>query len=207
MNFDQKAGTWDDNLERVQRAHIIAAEIIKFTNPDCSGNALEFGCGTGLLSSFLKESFKSITLVDSSNAMIDVLKRKIESENISNFIPICADDISVIDEVSGFDSVYTLMTLHHIQDLDKLFKTFYKKMNDNAILCIADIVTEDGSFHSEQKDFIGSNGFDKAFLRKKLLQSGFETKYYKVCYVIKKNVNGEIKDFPVFLLIAKRKKR
>ena len=45
---------------------------------------MEFGCGTGLISFNLTDSFKNITLVDSSKNMIDILNDKIEKYNIQN---------------------------------------------------------------------------------------------------------------------------
>ena len=50
MNFDDEAKDWDNDPKKTERAIIFAKEIIDFINPDKTMNALEFGCGTGLLS-------------------------------------------------------------------------------------------------------------------------------------------------------------
>ncbi len=80
QHFDERAQDWDNDIEKVERAGTLAKEIIDFIQPDKSFNALEFGCGTGLLSYQLKNVFKSITLVDTSEGMMKVLREKIERE-------------------------------------------------------------------------------------------------------------------------------
>ena len=49
-HFDEKAQNWDNDITKVERANIFAREIYNFIQPDRLMNALEFGCGTGLLS-------------------------------------------------------------------------------------------------------------------------------------------------------------
>jgi len=53
-------------------------EINEFIQPKKKLNALDFGCGTGLLSFKLKDFFKTITLTDNSEGMISVLQEKVE---------------------------------------------------------------------------------------------------------------------------------
>ncbi len=72
MSFDKYAITWDTE-KRVNRAKIIAEEISKTIQIKKRYNALEFGCGTGLVSFNLYDKFESITLVDISKGMIDML--------------------------------------------------------------------------------------------------------------------------------------
>jgi hypothetical protein len=78
-------------------------------------------------------------------------------------------------------------------------------LNPGGYLCIADLVTEDGSFHSEHPDFDGHNGFDCYEIQIYLINNGFKIDYYKTCYKITKTVNNsETKQFPVFLVIGKK---
>jgi ubiquinone/menaquinone biosynthesis C-methylase UbiE len=91
MNFDEQAVVWDDDLKKIERAKVVAKEIINFIQPDQKLTALEFGCGTGLLSFELKDSFKRITLADNSEGMIKVLKKKIKTSGVNNFDPILLD--------------------------------------------------------------------------------------------------------------------
>ena len=74
--FDEKAKTWDDNPDHAQRANTIAQASIEQLPYDPSFTAMEYGCGTGLLSFPLRERFRKITLIDNSAGMLEVLKKK-----------------------------------------------------------------------------------------------------------------------------------
>jgi 2-polyprenyl-3-methyl-5-hydroxy-6-metoxy-1,4-benzoquinol methylase len=202
-HFDHQAQNWDLDPAKVERAEIFAREINDFIKPAQKLHALEFGCGTGLLSYFLKDHFKTITLVDESKGMIEVLKEKIATENLSHFKPLQLDLFSEPLH-QEFDVVYTLMTLHHIHDTGKIIEIFHKLLRPGGHLCIADLVAEDGSFHSNHPGFDGHFGFDKQALELLLLQHGFITEYYHISFVIEKDFNGSQRKYPLFLLIAKR---
>ena len=204
MSFDKDARDWDKDLKKVERSEIFAKAITDFIKPDTTLKALEFGCGTGLLSFALKDAFQAITLVDNSQGMIDVLQEKIKNKGISNFTPICSNSLEDGLKPNNFDVIYTLMTLHHIVDLDRILQLFYSSLKTNGYLCIADLVEEDGSFHSDSTTFDGHNGFDKDELNAILLKNGLETEYYKICTESERELNGKIKKYPLFLLIAKK---
>jgi ubiquinone/menaquinone biosynthesis C-methylase UbiE len=208
MTFDEKAKDWDNNPNNISRAQILADEIKSFLKIDDSMNAFEFGCGTGLLSFLLKDSFKSITLSDTSAEMLKILEKKIELSNISNFNPILIDltQKDFPQEQQKFDVIYTSMTLHHIKDIDILFQKFRLLSNPGGYLCIADLDDEDGRFHSHLDDFDGHWGFSRNAIETYLKKHGFETVYYKIVLQIEKQFNNsETKNYPVFLIIAKMK--
>ncbi len=204
MSFDKQAQEWDNDPQKIERAAVFAKEINGFIQPDKRLNALEFGCGTGLLSFKLKDFFKTITLVDNSKGMIDVLKDKIDKEGVKNFIPLQMNLLEENIPFSEIDVVYTLMTLHHIHDIDKTLNLFNSIIKPNGYLCIGDLVREDGSFHSNHKDFDGHNGFDKDELSEIVIKNGFKVDYYKECFVIEKKVNEKISKYPLFLMICKK---
>ena len=200
MSFNAKAKDWDNDPGKVERAKVFAAEIVNYIQPDNTMKALEFGCGTGLLSFHLKDFFNSVTLVDTSENMLDVLQEKIDRENLTNFKPVLIDLLNDKLNDSDFDLIYTLMTMHHIIDLDKILTKFSALLKTGGYLCIADLVKEDGSFHSNVADFNGHNGFDKNELTKILDKNGFEVIFYKICYEIEK----DNRKYPLFLMIGKK---
>jgi ubiquinone/menaquinone biosynthesis C-methylase UbiE len=204
MFFDEKAAVWDNDPKKVERAKIVAGEINAFLKPDGKLSALEFGCGTGLLSFELKDSFKTITLVDNSEGMISVLKEKIEAADVKNFTPLLIDITESNIKLQEHDVVYTLLALHHVSDIDKTLKTFHSIIKQNGYLCIADLVKEDGSFHGHGDGFNGHNGFDRKELTGKLLNHGFRVEHYTECLEIEKEVGNGIKKFPVFLMIGRK---
>ena len=202
--FDTKAKEWDNNPDKVKRAKTFAKEINNFIQPNKTLNALEFGCGTGLLSFELKDAFKTVTLVDTSEGMIEVLKEKIAHLNVANFKPVLADLLEEKKDISNIDVLYMLMTLHHINDIDKAFKVFYDIIKTNGYLCIADLVEEDGTFHGPELNFDGHEGFSKKELSTKLADYGFKMEYYSIPHTIEKQQANSIKKYPLFLMIAKK---
>ncbi|OGS73248.1 MAG: hypothetical protein A3F91_05485 [Flavobacteria bacterium RIFCSPLOWO2_12_FULL_35_11] len=205
-HFDQQAKEWDNDPKKTERAIIIANEMIDFIQPNKTMNAFEFGCGTGLLSYQLKDSFKTITLADTSEGMIKVLQEKITDENINNFKPRLVDlleDDSVINR-SEFDVIYTLMTLHHILEIDKILEIFNAMLKTGGYLCIADLVQEDGSFHTNVPGFDGHNGFDRAALSAVLSNHGFKVDYNEIPLEIEKEFDKKVRKYPVFLMICKK---
>lgn len=206
MHFDEKALDWDNDPKKVERASVFAKEISNFIMPNKEMNALEFGCGTGLLSFQLKDNFNKITLADNSEGMIDVLKDKIAQDNIKNFVPFHIKSFENDLKPNDYDVIYTLMTMHHILDLNEILKVFNSILNPGGFLCIADLVSEDGSFHSKYPDFNGHLGFNKDELEKILVSNGFNIEFYNICYEIEQIINGEIKKYPLFLMICKKVK-
>ena len=82
--FDTKAKEWDNNPYIVKRAKTFAKEINNFIQPNKTLNALEFGCGTGLLSFELKDTLNTIFGAEASKGMIEVLKENIEKKYEQN---------------------------------------------------------------------------------------------------------------------------
>lgn len=205
-HFDQQAKEWDNDPKKTERAMIIAKEMADFIQPNNTMNAFEFGCGTGLLSYQLKDSFKTITLADTSEGMIKVLQEKIDDENIDNFKPLLVDllkENAVINK-SKFDVIYTLMSLHHILEIDKILAIFNAMLKTGGYLCIADLVQEDGSFHTNVPGFDGHNGFDREKLSAVLSNHGFKVAYNEIPLEIEKEFDNKVRKYPVFLMICKK---
>lgn len=205
VNFNELALTWDKEPRRVERAKVVADEIIKSILGLGRMNGLEYGCGTGLLSFCLQPYLKHITLGDNSQGMLDVLTQKIENSKINNMTPLMLDlsqGQNVVDE--KFDIIYTLMALHHISDIDKVIDSFSNMLNLAGYICIADLDEEDGSFHGD--GFNGHNGFNRNELTEKLMKYSFNEISWKICYEnTRKFENGTERKYPMFLLIGQKK--
>jgi SAM-dependent methyltransferase len=204
MNFDNQAKDWDNDPKKIERAEILAKEIKQYFKEEKLSTAFEFGCGTGLVSYFLKDFFKTITLADNSTGMISVLKEKIEREKLFNLNPILIDLLENDLDITKQDVIFTLLTIHHILDLDKLFAVFNNILKPGGYICIADLVSEDGSFHSKYPEFDGHNGFAKNELTLIIENNGFKLLSYKVFHIIEKQVDNENRQYPLFLLIGKK---
>ena len=146
-NFDKKAKTWDEDPQIVLRAQKVAAHIRKGVplNPDMS--ALEYGCGTGLLSFALKDDLRRISLADSSQEMLRVLNEKIQRAQIKNMFPMYLNLVGGDVCLQKFDLIYSLMVLHHVKDTRKILVSLRDLLHEGGFLCIADLDKENGSFH------------------------------------------------------------
>lgn len=204
MSFDIKAKEWDDE-RRINRARIIADEISKAICSDGLDSALEFGCGTGLISFFLKDKVNQITLVDTSKGMIDVLNSKIEKFEIENMRAYQIDineDNPLIEE--SYDIIYTSMAMHHVIDIDTTLKSFYRLLKKNGLLCIVDLDEEDGTFHSQEKDFKGHNGFNHDALKSQLEKVGFKDIDVNTFYKDERIIVEKSVEFSLFLMVGKK---
>jgi len=204
MYFDDKAKDWDNDPDKVERAKILANEISIFLKDKNINNAFEFGCGTGLVSFFLKDFFQNITLADNSEGMINVLEEKIQAAKIKNLKPLLTQLLEDELTIDKQDVIYTLMTMHHVLELDKALTIFNSILNTNGYLCIADLVKEDGSFHSNHPGFDGHNGFDKDELSSILIKNGFSIELYKIFFNLEKKFENGSKKYPLFLMIGKK---
>jgi ubiquinone/menaquinone biosynthesis C-methylase UbiE len=204
MNFDEHALTWDNDPKKVERAKAVAGEIIRFIQPDPAHTALEFGCGTGSLSFELKDFFKTIILADSSRGMISVLKDKIRASGVRNFKPLLINFPEEDIKIPKQDVIYTLMTLHHMADISKSLQLFHSLLKPGGFLCISDLVKEDGSFHGPDEDV--HHGFDRAELTGILQDNNFTVDYYNECYVIEKETGDEVRQYPLFIMIGRKRK-
>ena len=203
MSFDDYAKTWDTDI-RINRAKIIADEIKNTLDicKDCS--AMEFGCGTGLISFNLFDNFKSITLVDSSKGMIDILNSKIDTYKVNNMFPYLLDITNENSLNMKFDVIYNSMVLHHIQDTNAIIKNFHEMLNNDGYLCIVDLDEEDGSFHLKYPGYDGHNGFNQKELETILYKAGFKEIESKTFYHDYKIIDDKKVNYSLFLMKAKK---
>ena len=128
-NFDERAKDWDFDPKKVERARVVAEAIRKAVVLSTNMNALEYGCGTGLLSFALQENLGQITLADTSQGMLDVLSEKIATSGVTNMHPVRLDLETDPLPVEKYHVTYSLMTLHHIHDARKILNKFHDVRN------------------------------------------------------------------------------
>jgi 2-polyprenyl-3-methyl-5-hydroxy-6-metoxy-1,4-benzoquinol methylase len=202
-NFDERAKDWDSDPAKVERAWMVAEAIRKAIPLSTKMNALEYGCGTGLLSFALQPDLGQITLADASQGMLDVLAGKITAAGVTNMHPLRLDLLNDPLPAERYRLIYSLMVLHHIQQVQDIIGKFHSMLEPNGYLLIADLDKEDGSFHTDGTTDI-HRGFDRAELKKRVEAAGFASVAFSTGYEIKKQVNGTLKSFPVFLLNARK---
>ncbi len=201
-DFNARAADWDSDPQRVERAAAVAEAIRRQAPLAVGWQALEYGCGTGLLSFALQPYLGEITLADSAPGMLEVLASKIARSGLHTLHPRLLDLESDALPAERFDLVYTLMTLHHIGQAQKVLQAFAALLRPGGWLCIADLDREDGTFHPP--GFSGHLGFERAEISGWLTQAGFENQSFSTPYVMVKGQGAAQRRYPLFLLAGQK---
>ncbi|MDT3706687.1 MAG: class I SAM-dependent methyltransferase [Thiobacillus sp.] len=201
-HFDSKARQWDENPLFRERGQKIARAIRETVPLHRKMSALDYGCGTGLLSFPLKDELGDILLADSSSGMLDVLAEKIAAQGAGNMTPVKLDLLVDPPLAQRFDLIYTSMTLHHVPDTDYILRVFHDLLKPGGYLCVADLDKEDGSFHGVEVDV--HHGFDQSELSQRAAQAGFADMRFQTVFSIAKEHETGPRDYPVFLMTARR---
>jgi tRNA (cmo5U34)-methyltransferase len=197
-SFDSRAREWDKDKMHMERSMAIAAALEKAIPLEHTMKALEYGAGTGILSFLLKDRFSEITLMDSSQEMINVCKEKAEYHGAHHINPIWYD-LEHSDYAKTFDIIYSQMVLHHVTDVETMLSKFFALLHPGGYLAIADLYAEDGSFHGT--DVKVHWGFDPDKLTGTLQSIGYKNIGYKTCFEVKREPG---KMYPVFLLVGQK---
>jgi ubiquinone/menaquinone biosynthesis C-methylase UbiE len=140
-------------------------------------------------------------MADTSAGMRSVIEGKVASGAIPDG-RVWALDLTthpVPDE--RFDLVVTVMTLHHIPELDRVLDAFAAVLDDGGHLCIVDLEHEDGSFHGA--DFGGHHGFVPAELASSLARAGFVDVTIRPCHEMVRDGRA----YPLFLATGRTSAR
>jgi len=203
-DFNKEAAQWDANPGRVKLANEVADAIISEAAPSRDMDALDFGCGTGLVTLRLQPLVRSIVGVDSSQGMLGVLDGKITAQGLKN-VETRFVDFDKGGRIEGrFHLLVSSMTLHHVPDIAGLFKQWHELLLPEGQLCFADLDAEDGSFHGDNTG-VFHLGFDRDHLKRLLLAAGFRDIRDTTATTMMRDVekSGK-KEFPVFLIVAKK---
>jgi len=203
--FDNKAAEWDANALRAALADAVSRAVIARMPVGKPGSALEFGCGTGLVTTRVAPHCALLTAVDSSSEMLRILNEKIAADSVQNIRTLLLD-FSRPEEAAGleggYDFVYSSMTLHHIPDTGTFLRELISHMSPGGTLAIADLDAEDGLFHDDATEKV-HHGFDRTALTERLEASGFSGVSFITAHVIEKtNRAGKRASYPVFLVTA-----
>lgn len=200
-SFDERAATWDYDPAKVERAQKIARAIREAVPLNQSMRMLEYGAGTGLVTQALRDAVGPVTMADTSAGMRDVMTDKIASGTITGARVWDLDLATDPTPDERFEVIITVLTLHHIPNLEPVLSSFADLCVDDGYLCIADLEEEDGSFHGD--NFDGHHGFNPSALESLLDHAGFTKVTFERCHQIVRH--GGL--YPVFLSTAVRRTR
>jgi ubiquinone/menaquinone biosynthesis C-methylase UbiE len=203
MDFDKEAAVWDSD-RRVKLADEVADAIIREVKPTKDMEALDFGCGTGLVTLRLQPLVRSITAVDNSQGMLTVLQDKLRKQGLTNVNPLLVD-LSRGDRINGkFHLVVSSMTLHHVEDSARLCQLWFDLLLPGGWLGIADLDTEDGSFHGDNTG-VFHLGFGRPAVQALLRRTGFDEVRLLSAASMVKEVPGEgARRYTIFLAVGRK---
>jgi 2-polyprenyl-3-methyl-5-hydroxy-6-metoxy-1,4-benzoquinol methylase len=204
-DFDKDAAGWDENPVRTKLANDIAGTLTRQMALDPRMDVLDFGCGTGLLSLAWAPRVRTLTGVDSSRGMLEVFTAKAARQNLAN-VRTQHLDLDRGDTLTGtFDLIASSMTLHHIQDVDRLLRQFHNVIAPAGHLCIADLDLDDGQFHDNNQG-VFHPGFERATLRQAFADAGFDNiRDTTAAEITKPTLHGAPRRFTVFLMTGMKK--
>ena len=195
--FSEKAQDWDTNELVRELSSAIGEAILKQVPFDAQMTILDFGAGTGLISAQLAPRVGRIVAVDTSEAMLERLAAKPE---LQGKVEAVCQDITSEGLDRRFDRIVSAMAMHHVADTDRLIETFAEHLMPGGLLAVADLDTEDGTFHPEDAQGVHHHGFDRDALAVILERHGFED----IRFVTAHTVNKEGRAYPVFLVTARK---
>jgi len=203
-DFDAEAATWDEKPERLKLAADVTSAIRGALPLSPKMKALDYGCGSGLVTLGLQPLVAHITGADSSLGMLDVLAKKVLDRHLANVVTRHID-LERRERLEGsFDLIVSSMTMHHIRDVSALVGDLTELLNPGGWLALADLETEDGSFHGDPTG-VFHQGFERDYLSKLLTSRGLSgVDVIPAATITKTQPDGGRRDYPVLLAFGSR---
>ncbi|MFO1194682.1 MAG: class I SAM-dependent methyltransferase [Rhodoferax sp.] len=196
-HFARKAGSYEQDPNRVGNVQTIAGAIRGVFQLDRSMHLMDFGSGTGLLLEGLAPHVARFTAVDVSPSMHAQLRAK--QDRLGCPLEMIEADLERVDLDRTFDGIVSSMTMHHIRNIEAMFGKFHAMLREGGFIAIADLDQEDGSFHTEDTG-VHHLGFDRAAIAASATGAGFRQVQVTTASVVQKGGRG----YPIFLLTGVR---
>jgi 2-polyprenyl-3-methyl-5-hydroxy-6-metoxy-1,4-benzoquinol methylase len=196
-HFEQKSRDWDTRPVPLQISAAVGPLLRERLAWNDAMRIMDFGAGTGLLASHVAPLVSKVVAVDISPSMLQALAQKPELRGVVE--PRCQD---IVTNPLGerFDAIVSAMALHHVQDTDRLLGSFREHLKPGGQLALADLDSEDGTFHPPGVEGVFHTGFDREDLRRKLETTGFEAVRFETAVEVTRE-DGRV--YPVFLVTAR----
>lgn len=203
-HFDAIAARWEESPTRMAIARAVADVILTLLPPSGVGHAMEFGAGTGLVTALLAPAARQLTAVEQSPGMITAMRRKLDEHGIGN-VQAVEGDVEQQLPAGPFDLVFSSMTLHHIADVPALFERVHEVLAPGGRIAMADLLSEDGSFHGPEVPGVMHHGFGVDELAGWLRTSGFiDIAVREVHRIRRVREDGTQREYPVLLATGRK---
>lgn len=164
--FNMMANLYDAS-ERVEIARISAGAVRARLKNAAERNAIDFGCGTGLVGLELLDLFKSVVFVDASENMVSVVAEKIKRGGYLNATALCCDIEQSPSDLKT-DCIFMAQVLLHIREVEPLLTRLHAMLHPGGRLLIVDFDKNEAIMSDEVH-----NGFVQSELSGTLKTIGF----------------------------------
>jgi ubiquinone/menaquinone biosynthesis C-methylase UbiE len=202
-SFDERAAEWD-SPEHVARAEAAADRFVRAVPIPLGTRAVELGAGTGLLGLAIRERvgqdrLAALRLTDPSTGMLDVAAAKIRDGRLTG-VSTARFELGADPAPAGapFDLALSILMLHHVEDTAAALRAVRALLVPGGRLALADLDTEDGTFHTPEAEGIHHHGFDRRRLQGLAEDGGFR----EVVIGSAGTLEREGRTYPLFLLSA-----
>jgi len=166
-----------DTADRIVNAKL-SADMIReaFDAKESKGkNAMDFGCGTGLVGLSLLDVFDTMTFLDTSSNMLEIVAKKVEANmdgasSDQNRIKLLCVDLEADNAIEGsWDVIFMVQVLLHVSDPMALIAKLYRHISPSGKLIIIDFDENE----AVKSDLVHA-GFNQTVLAKGLEHLGFK---------------------------------
>jgi 2-polyprenyl-3-methyl-5-hydroxy-6-metoxy-1,4-benzoquinol methylase len=184
-------------------ASVIVEAIRESVPLSATMRVLDFGAGTGLVSLGLLPDVQEVTALDASGEMMRVLDEKVTALGIGNVHTLHCDITKSALPFEQYDLIVSSMVLHHLPDVASVLLRLRPALRSGGWIALADLDTEDGSFHSDMTG-VYHCGFDRATVCRWLEEAGFtETASRESHRMVRPDADGVLRTYPIFLVTAR----
>ncbi|MGP1630439.1 MAG: class I SAM-dependent DNA methyltransferase [Giesbergeria sp.] len=194
-HFDTSARDWDQRPMSLQLA-AVPERLLAQLPLQASDQVLDFGAGTGLLSTPIAPKVAQVTALDMSAAMLKVLGEK----GFANITTLQQDIFSGLP--GQYHAVVSCMAMHHVADTAALLRAFATALHSGGRIALVDLYQEDGSFHGDN-DAKGVQhfGFAPEALQALAEQAGFvDIAFSEILRLQHRNGRA----YPLFLMTGRK---
>ncbi len=198
--FQEQARDWDERPVPRIISEAVGDLLRSSVEWSPTMRVIDFGAGTGLVASHVAPLVSKVVAVDTSAAMLEQLAAKTE---LAGKVETHHRDILEQPLGDSFDGVVSAMAMHHVRDTAKLLRAFRDHLRSGGFVALADLDTEDGSFHPPGTEGVFHHGFDRGGLGNELRAAGFGDVEFRTAVEVTREQGGPA--YPIFLVTATKR--
>ena len=194
-HFDTSAREWDQRPTSLQLAPV-PERLLAQLPLRASDHVLDFGAGTGLLSTAIAPRVAHVTALDTSAPMLQVLDEK----GVANITTRQQDIFAGLPE--QYHAIVSCMAMHHVADTAALLRAFAAALHSGGRIALVDLYAEDGSFHGDNAaKGVQHFGFEPGALQALAEQAGLTDIAFSEILCVQHR-NGRA--YPLFLMTGRK---